>query len=143
VRQINEATLALAKSFESCKLTAYQDQVGVWTIGWGHTGKDVYEGCTMTQEEADTTLLDDLQKTARGVEACVKVPISDNQFGALVSFAFNVGLGNLEKSTLLKLLNEGDFHGASLQFQMWDHAGGVTVPGLLRRRTAEVQLFLT
>ena len=140
MRTINDLGLALIKSFENCKLEAYQDQVGVWTIGWGHTG-NVYAGQEITQDEADALLETDLTKFENGVSNLVKVPITDNQFAALVSFAFNLGLGALGGSTLLKLVNAQDIDGASLEFLKWDHAGGKPSDGLLRRRTAESMLF--
>ena len=139
-RIINNAGLSLIKSFESCKLTAYQDQVGVWTIGWGHTG-NVYAGQEITQDEADALLETDLTKFENGVDDLVTATITDNQFAALVSFAFNLGLGNLRSSTLLQLVNSGNFHDANTEFVKWDHAGGQVSDGLLRRRTAEAALF--
>lgn len=133
--------LALTQSFEGCKLTAYQDVVGIWTIGYGHTGRDVYKGLTITQNQATALLLKDVQTSADCVNRLVGVPLQQDEFDALVDFVFNVGTGNFSTSTLLKLLNAGDFEGAAGQFERWDKAGGVVVAGLLRRRKAEEALF--
>src|SRR5271166_1618700 len=96
---INNAGLELLKSFEGCRLTSYQDQKGIWTIGWGCTA-GVHEGQTITQEEADQMLVNALAATEKGVSSLVKVPLTSYQFSALVCFAYNVGLGALEHSTL-------------------------------------------
>ena len=141
MRQINQAGLDLIKSFEGCKLKAYRDQVGVLTIGYGHTGNDVSEDQVIDQDRADQLLLNDLSRFCLGVESSVTVYISDNQFAALVSFSFNLGLGSLRSSTLLKLINEGNLDGAALEFVKWNKAGGVVNPGILRRRQAEQALF--
>jgi lysozyme len=134
--------LALLKSFEKCRLVAYQDSGGVWTIGWGHTGPEVHEGLIWSQQQADAALVDDTQKAVIGVAKCLDVAIAQNAFDALVCFAFNVGLGAFHSSTLLKRVNAGDTAGASAQFLVWDHVGGVESAGLLRRRQAEQALFL-
>ena len=140
-RHINDAGLALIKEFEGCILTAYKDMVGVWTIGYGSTGDHVVEGLTITPEEATALLIKDLSRFESGVEKLVTCEINDNQFSALVCFSFNVGLGNLKSSTLLKLVNAEDFDGAAKQFVRWDKAGGVETAGLTRRRNAESILF--
>jgi lysozyme len=142
-RQINTAGKELIKHFEGCRLKAYKDIVGVLTIGYGHTGKDVREGLEIDSGTANDLLEKDLQKFCHGVEDLVKVSITDNQFAALVAFAYNIGLNALSGSTLLKKLNAGDLQGASEQFLRWDKAGGKPVAGLTRRRTAEKDLFLT
>lgn len=139
---MNAAGLNLIKSFEGCKLKAYQDIVGVWTIGYGTTGPDVSEGLEITQEEAEKRLLADVEVFERGVSRLVKVPLTENQLAALTSFAYNLGLGALGKSTLLMLLNEGKYEAAALEFGKWSRAGGQVVPGLVRRREAERTLFL-
>lgn len=131
---------AMTERFESCRLIAYQDQIGVWTIGWGHT-RGVYEGMTCTQEQADAWLLADIAIYEQDVNTHVKVEINQQEFDALVDFAFNLGNGALNGSTLLRLLNAGDFSGAAKEFKKWDHAGGKIVAGLLRRRLAEEQEF--
>jgi lysozyme len=137
----NEAGVTLIKSFEGCKLVAYKDVVGVWTIGWGTTGADVHEGMEINQAAADAFLVQDLKRFEEGVFELVHVPLTSNAFSALVCFAYNCGLGNLKSSTLLKKVNAGDLLGAAGEFVKWCHAGGATVPGLLRRRTAEAKLF--
>ncbi|WP_043611600.1 lysozyme [Chromobacterium violaceum] len=139
----NAAGISLIKQFEGVRLAAYQDMVGVWTIGYGHTGPDVKAGMTITQQQADQLLAADLEKFETGIRKAVIVPLNANQFSALVSFSYNLGLGNLRSSTLLRLLNKGDYNGAAAQFPRWNRAGGQAVPGLTRRRKAEQALFLT
>lgn len=131
----------LTEQFEQCRLTAYQDSKGVWTIGWGHTGPDVYEGLVWTQEQADAALLRDVQSAVSCVNCHVNVPLTQHEFDALVDFTFNVGCGAFAGSTLLKLLNAGDYHGAAGQFERWDKCGGKVLAGLLRRRIAEENEF--
>ena len=132
---------ALSKSFEGLRLTAYQDVGGVWTIGYGHTGPNVRAGLTITQAEADALLRSDVEDAVTFVNRAVNVPITQNQFDALVDFCFNCGRGSLLQSTLLRKVNIGDFAGAAAQFALWDHAGGEVVEGLVKRRTAEAELF--
>lgn len=133
--------IPLIKEFEGCKLKAYKCPADVWTIGYGHTD-GVKEGDEITQQEADRLLASDVELFTSGVQRLVSSDISRNQLGALTSFAFNVGLGNLRHSTLLKLVNAEDFAGAADQFLRWNKAGGKVLPGLTRRREAERQLFL-
>jgi lysozyme len=128
--------------FEGCKLKAYQDSVGIWTIGVGHTGPDVCRGETVTQDEADELLHGDLLHAEDAVNRLVKVPIGQNEFDALVSFTFNLGEGNLKSSTLLRLLNQMRYQEAADQFPRWNKAGGVVLAGLTKRREAEKRLFL-
>lgn len=142
IRTINDAALQLIKSFEGCRLTAYQDQRGIWTAGFGHTG-NVNEGDVITQEQADQYLLGDLQHAESTVGRLVHVDISDNQFGALCSLTYNIGSGNFQSSTMLKLINKDDFADAANEFLKWNHVNGVPNDGLLRRRSAERDLFLT
>jgi GH24 family phage-related lysozyme (muramidase) len=138
---INQDGVNLIKSFEGMELEAYLDAVGVWTIGYGHT-QGVYEGMTITEAQAEELLRKDLAEFESAVSEAVQVSINDNQFSALVSFTFNLGAGSLFESTLLKLLNQGDFQGAADQFPRWNKAGGQELPGLTRRRKAERALFL-
>jgi lysozyme len=142
-RQVNKATLDLICGFEGCRLSAYLDQGGLVTIGVGHTGPEVHLGQTITQAEAEQLLSQDLSSAEDAVTRLVSVPLNDNQFGALVSFVFNVGAGNFASSTLLKLLNAGLVNEAAEQFVRWDHVAGVSSLGLLRRRQAEQGLFLS
>jgi lysozyme len=139
---ISASGIALIKQFEGCRLSAYRDVSGVLTVGWGHTGKDVTKGLTITQARADTLLRQDLNEFVIGVNQCVKVPINQNQFDALVSFAYNVGLGALRTSTLLEKLNEKDYMGAANELDKWVHSGGKVIQGLVTRRNAEQALFL-
>jgi lysozyme len=133
--------LTLTKGFESCRLTTYLDIGGVPTNGWGHTGPDVFMGQTITQATADANLLSDLQRFVNDVNNEVTVPLTQGEFDALVDFTFNDGNGAFMGSTLIKMLNAGDYAGAAAQFVRWDHAAGQVVAGLLRRRTAEAQEF--
>ncbi|MFZ0312971.1 MAG: lysozyme [Candidatus Korobacteraceae bacterium] len=135
--------LALTEEFEGLRLTAYQDSVGVWTIGYGHTGSDVQPGLTITQEQAGALLLQDVAGAVAAVNRLVTVPLTQNQFDALVDFTFNLGQGNLASSTLLRELNAGNTAGAAAQFLVWVYAGGVKLPGLVKRRQAEAALFQT
>ncbi|WP_253381141.1 lysozyme [unidentified bacterial endosymbiont] len=131
--------------FEGLKLERYRDAVGLWTIGYGHLilTKEMEKLIKITTGEAKNLLRKDLRRTEQGVEKMVGVTVTQNQFDALVSLAFNVGTGNLKKSTLLKKLNAGDIQGAALQFKSWNKAGGKILPGLTRRREAEMKLFLS
>jgi lysozyme len=133
--------LALTEQYEGCRLTAYQDQVGVWTIGYGHTGADVTPGLTITQTEAEALLAKDVLAASRCVNTLVKLQLTQGEFDALVDFVFNLGPGNFLRSTLLTALNAGNLARAAAQFECWDRAGGVIVAGLLRRRQAELSLF--
>ncbi|UGA37973.1 lysozyme [Chromobacterium haemolyticum] len=135
--------ITLIQKSEGLRLKAYQDSVGVWTIGYGHTGPDVKPGMVITQAQADALLARDLERFEAGVARLVKVPLNQNQFDALVCFSFNLGLGALQGSTLLlRLLNAGDYAGAAAQFPRWNKAGGKELPGLTRRRAAEQAMFL-
>jgi lysozyme len=138
----NDAGVALIKSFEGCLLTAYQDQVGVWTIGFGST-TNVTPGMVITEEEAEERLRDKLTEFEGDVFRYVHVPLTENQHAALVSFTYNLGPGTLHQSTLLKKVNANDMQGAADEFLKWCRAGGKVVPGLQRRRIAERELFLT
>jgi lysozyme len=133
--------MAITEMFEGCRLVAYQDQVGVWTIGYGHTGPDVTPGLTITLAQAQALLGRDVSSAAACVNNSVLVKLTQEEFDALVDFVFNVGAGAFKGSSLLRDLNAGDFAGAAAQFELWDHAGGVVNPGLLRRRQAEAALF--
>lgn len=170
LRDMPDEGLELVKSFEgipdgdpsTVNVDAYLDPVGIWTIGWGHAIADhagrwlrgpaareqaraAYPG-GITRAQAETLLRADLLDACRDVQRLVAQPLSDAQFGALVSFVFNLGAGSLMKSTLLKKLNAGDAAGAADQFLVWDKArvDGVLqpLPGLTRRRRAERALFL-
>ncbi|MBK8246259.1 MAG: lysozyme [Gemmatimonadetes bacterium] len=142
-REVSEAGVRLVQEFEGCRLDAYRCPAGIPTIGYGATGPDIRMGMVWTQEQADERLAEDLARFAAGVERLVQVDLTDNQFAALVSFAYNVGLGALAGSTLLRKLNAGDYEGAADQFPRWNKGGGRVLPGLVRRRAAERDLFLS
>lgn len=141
----NDAGLALIKSFEGCELKAYKCPAGVPTLGYGSTGPDIKLGMSWTLQQAEDRLKQDLRKFERAVEALVDGKATPNQFSALVAFAYNVGIGALTKSTLLKKHKAGDYAGAAAQFGAWDKArvNGQLVPlkGLTRRRAAEADLY--
>ena len=145
--QTSEKGIALIKQFEGCRLTAYQDKVGVWTIGYGWTqpvdGKSIGAGMTIKQETAERLLKTGLVGYERDVSKLVKVKLTQGQFDALISFAYNLGARALSTSTLLKKLNAGDYRGAADEFLKWNKAGGKVLAGLTRRREAERALFLS
>jgi len=136
----SEAGIALIKSFEGCRTVAYQDAVGVWTIGYGHT-IDVKEGMTITQHQCDVMLEVDIETYENYVKKQVKVSLTQNQFDALVSWVYNLGPTNLRKSTLLKVLNAGKYEEVPYQMKRWIHADGKILKGLVLRREAEAELF--
>lgn len=141
--QYSENGLNLTKSFESCRLTAYLDSGGVPTVGWGDTGPDVVRGTVWTQEECDLALSARLAENVANVNHYVTEPINQNQFDALVDFDYNDGNRALDGSTLLRLVNQGQFNAAATQFALWVHVDGVVNEGLVRRRAAEQRLFMT
>lgn len=132
--------LNLTETSEGLRLKAYQDSVGVWTIGYGHT-KGVRQGDVITKEQAEAYLMQDIQSAVQDVERLVRCPITQGQFDALVDFTFNLGAANLAKSTLLAKLNVRDYEGAADEFHRWNRAGGKVLAGLTSRREAEEALF--
>lgn len=132
--------LRLTECFEGEVLTAYQDQRGIWTIGYGHTS-GVHPGMSITQEQAEAFLAADVQTAATCVNQVVTVQLTQPQFDSLVDFVFNVGITNFNRSSLLREINAGNFPAAIAQFNLWDHTGGVVNAGLLRRRKAEAAEF--
>lgn len=134
--------MALTKEFEGCKLEAYPDSTGVPTIGYGHTA-GVRIGDTCTYVQANAWLENDILWAVKTVNYLVHVTLTQGEFDACVDFVFNLGSGNFQNSTLLKLLNRGDMISAENEFDRWDRAGGKEVPGLLRRRQAEAKEFLS
>lgn len=130
------------EGFEGLRLESYRDPRGVITIGFGHTGNDVHELQTCTQEEADAWLARDIDWAVKEVKRMVKVPLNQNQFDSLVDFVFNEGSGNFERSGLLRAVN-AQHADASREFLPWNEAGGKVLPGLVRRRKAEAELFDT
>jgi len=138
----SDAGMALTKSFEGLRLTAYQDVAGIWTIGYGHVGPAILAGMTISEADAEALLRADLADAVACVNRAVRVTITQNQFDAMVDFCFNAGRGNFLQSTLLRKVNLKDFAGAAVQFGLWVHAGGEVVSGLVRRRKAEAVLFM-
>lgn len=146
---IIQEALDLIKSHEGLRLEAYPDVAHGWsvaTIGYGHTNAmkppTVKKGDRITKAEAENILLSDLAKTWDLMKPYIKVDLNEYQRGALISFTFNLGIGNFSRSTLLKKLNKGDFAGAAEEFDKWVYAGGKVYPGLVRRRKEEKELFL-
>lgn len=139
--RISETGLDLIKHFEGLRLKAYKCPAGVWTIGYGSTGPHVEEGTTITEGWADALLRKDVERFEKGVEELVKVDLAQDEFDSLVAFSYNVGLGNLKNSTLLRKLNQGDYASAALEFAKWNKAAGKVLTGLTRRREAESRLF--
>ncbi len=139
--KISQRGIDLIKSFEGCKLTAYKCPAGVWTIGYGSTGPAIKEGLRWTQEQAEAALLKHVTEFESAVNSLVTVPITQAQFDALVSFVYNVGPRAFRESTMLDLLNDGDYSGAAGQFGRWINKGTPAEPGLRRRREAERQMF--
>lgn len=145
--KLSENGMALIKHAEGLRLKAYQDSVGVWTIGYGWThpveGKKVGAGMQISQTMAERLLRCGIAQFEQGVGQLVNVPITQGQFDALVSFAYNLGLRSLASSTLLRRVNAGDKQGAANEFGRWVNAGGIRLDGLVARRAAECALFLS
>jgi lysozyme len=144
--EINKAGKDLVKHFEGCKLKAYKCPANVWTIGYGNTfyedGSKVKEGDVITQERANELFDIIINDFARMTDALVKSDVSENNFSAIVSFAFNVGTGNLKKSTLLKKVNVNPKDPTiKAEFMKWTKANNVVLKGLVRRREAEAKLY--
>lgn len=140
--KISQKGLDLIKKWEGCKLTAYKCPAGIWTIGYGSTGPHVKQGMVITQAQADALLLKDVSRFELGVNAMAS-KFTQGQFDALVSFAFNLGLGNLASSTLLKKHKAGDYAAAADNFGKWVNAGGKRLAGLVKRRADERALYLS
>tara|TARA_B100000475_G_C14974884_1_gene305627 strand:+ start:20 stop:463 length:444 start_codon:yes stop_codon:yes gene_type:complete len=132
--------LALIKKFEGCRLESYRCSANVLTIGYGHTG-GVLETDVITQDDADKLLEEDIAKFEKYVDDNVTVELNQSQFDALVAWTFNLGVGNLRQSTMLRKLNEGDYQSVPSEMNRWNKAGGKTLDGLIRRRKAEGLLF--
>lgn len=141
IGRISKNGIDLIKNWEGCRVIAYLCPANVWTIGYGHT-KTARPGMMISHTEADRLLLEDLKRFEEAVRRLVTVPLNQNQFDALVSFVFNVGEGAFKGSTLLKLLNAGNYSDAANQFGKWVYAGKKVLPGLVARREAEYQLFI-
>ena len=143
---MTEDGMALIRAFEGFRGRAYRDAVGVWTIGFGHTSMagapEVSQGMEISRAEAEKILERDVAEFAHGVAKLVTAQLNDNEFSALVSFAYNVGLGNFGTSSVLKAVNAGDREAVPRRVQLWVKAGGRVLPGLVKRRAAEAVLFL-
>lgn len=143
---VSPSGVDLICNFEGLRLKAYDDGVGVWTIGFGTTkypnGIRVKKGDTCTLDQAKTYMQNDLKSFEQTVNNTVKVPLNQNQFDALVSLAYNIGSTAFKNSTLVKRLNEGNYKAAANQFNVWVNAGGKRMQGLVNRRAAESTLFL-
>lgn len=149
MRAINKAGLDLIKEEEGLRLEAYQDQGGVWTIGWGHTGPDVHKGCVITEQQAEQLLDGDLADAEGSVNKLVIVPLTDNQFASLVSFVFNLGELHFKNSTLLQVLNQEYYDSVPSEMRRWkfvqDQATKkyMASPGMEKRREKEIALWMT
>jgi lysozyme len=143
---VPEAAVTIVKQFEGLRLTAYRDPVGLLSIGYGHynsTPPPCTDCMVITEAQADSMLENDLEHILSLIQGHIAVDLTENQLAALLSFAFNLGQNSLINSTLLKEVNSGNFTGAAEEFTLWVHAGGQVLPGLVARRNAEKELFLT
>lgn len=141
-----EIAATLARDFEGLRLEPYRDPAGFWTIGYGHLltrDREATPSMPITRDDAEAFLYADLMKAFASVKRLVKVPLSCKQQAALIDFAFNLGAGNLQVSTLLRKINRGDLKGAADEFAKWVYAGPYRLAGLIRRRRAERELFLS
>jgi lysozyme len=139
-RRINAEGLALLRQWEGCRLDAYRDIGGVWTIGYGHT-RTARQGMTITQEQAEALLREDLRVFETAIADAVDVDLSDNQFAALVSWAYNVGVSAMRRSSLVRRLNAGDYDAVPTELAKWNRVKGQVVRGLSNRRAAEAGLW--
>lgn len=144
---LNQESINLIKSWEGLRLAAYKDPVGIWTIGYGHTNAagspSVVDGMTITKEEAERILQKDLAQYVGAVKTAVKVPLNENQLGALSSWCYNIGPGAMRGSTLIKKLNTGDYAAVPSELRKWNKVGGDKLQGLVNRREAEIKLWNT
>jgi GH24 family phage-related lysozyme (muramidase) len=141
---LSQKGLDLIKQFEGLRLKAYKalNTEKYYTIGYGHYGSDVKKDETITKAQAESLLKKDVKRFVDGVNDGIKIDVNQNQFDALVSFAYNVGLGAFKSSTLLEKLNKKDYEGASREFARWNKSGGKVIQGLINRRAEEKELFL-
>lgn len=143
MRKTNQAGIQLIKKFEGFSHTPYICPAGYWTIGYGHRIPDSSTSNGISESDAEMLLRKDLNTAELAVRRLIKVELTENQFSALVSFVFNLGSGRLQSSTLRMKLNRGDYEGAANEFLRWTKGGGRTLKGLVVRRQAERELFLT
>ncbi len=141
--ELSQSIKTKIKAWEGCRLAAYRCPSGVPTIGYGHTGADVYLGLTISQERAEKLFDADIARFARHVEKLLSgISLTGNQFDALVSLAYNIGAGAFELSTLLsKVRRDPNDHTIRAEFAKWVHGGGKVLPGLVKRRTAEANHY--
>ena len=137
---ISEKGIKLLKDFEGFRTHAYQDSVGVWTIGYGHT-KGVTPNMIISAAQGEQMLVEELKEYENYVDELVKVPLHPHQYDALVSWVYNLGPTNFKSSTMLKVLNEGKYDEVPAQMKRWNKAGGKELDGLTRRRNAEAEMF--
>ena len=137
---IGNKGLEMIKHFEGLELNAYQCAAGVWTIGYGHT-KGVQKGMVISEDTANEMLVEELKEYENYITTLVTVELNQNQFDPMVSWVYNLGSSNPQASTLLKVLNAGDYEGVPAQIMRWNKAGGKVLEGLTRRRQAEADLF--
>ena len=137
---ISEKGTKLIRDFEGFRTHAYQDAVGVWTIGYGHT-KGVHENMIISAAQGEQMLLEELKEYENYVDELVHVPLHQYQYDALVSWVYNLGPTNFKSSTLLRKLNEGKYEEVPAEIRRWDKAGGKKLEGLTRRRNAEAEMF--
>lgn len=142
IPEINFDGLEIIRVCEGLRLTAYKCPAGVWTCGYGHTGADVRDGMHITPNQAEELLRKDVKSAELAVYELVTVPLTRNQFSALVSFVFNIGRGKFSGSTMRKLLNKAEYRKAADEFDKWIYSNGKVLSGLVERRKREKALFL-
>ena len=140
--QLHREAIDLIKRSEGCRLTAYKCPAGIWTIGYGDTGPHVVEGLVWTQDQADSHLAARLDEFAHDVDISLTRKATSNQFGAMVSLAYNIGISAFRRSSVLRQHNSGKITAAANAFLMWSKGGGQVLPGLVTRRAAERALYL-
>jgi lysozyme len=145
---INKATIELIKEFEGLRLEAYKCSADVWTIGYGTTGRagvgiDPKAGMVITEAEAEYYLEKTMADFSAQIRGAITAPINENEFGAFVSLAYNIGPTGFKRSSALRHFNAGDKSRAAVSIELWNKAGGKVLAGLVRRRKAEVALFQT
>ncbi len=128
--------LAIREQFEEVRLQAYKNHLGIWTIGYGHTGPEVIDSLTITEEQANKLFVADIQSAADAVNSMVEVSLRQGEFDALVDFVFNIGYAAFAKSSMLRYLNEHNPMAVADEFEKWGHVSGRIVAGLLRRKQA-------
>ena len=145
--KVNSKGLALIKYYEGFRARAYRDPVGIWTIGYGHTSMAshplVKAGMVISKQQALEILSKDIEKFANQIRPLIKVKLNNDQFSALVSFAYNVGVGGFKRSSVLRVVNAKHFDAVPARLSLWVKAGGKTYRGLVKRRAAEASLFLS